>query len=196
MVLFLLGFYEIIPVFWKQLKYFSDYFLTVVLLKQLWFASLNKWTPFPIRRSKVFYEIAWPKKVETFLGKCQWWSSVLIKLQGNVSNTGLRRSPSPWAFPILEQLFCRAHTSISFWPLDAFLVFNREALLCSLSEPATHLSTKEQLHRNFPEKGFIGNVPFWKSCVAAACNFILNKLLPTLALKSRQSVHLDQHSVS
>ena len=41
-----------------------------------------------------------------------------------------------------------------------FLVFNGEALLYSLLELAIHNRTKEQLLRNIPEKGFIGNVPF------------------------------------
>ena len=68
-----------------------------------------------------------------------WWNPVLIKLQGNDSNTGLQYRCSLWAFPVL------------LWSLYAFVVFNREALLCSLSEPATHRSTKEQLLRNVPE---------------------------------------------
>ena len=63
-------------------------------------------------------------------------------------------------FPILEQPFCRAQVSISSCYLDAFLVYNREALLSSLSELATHKSTKEQLLRNVPEKVLIGDVPF------------------------------------
>ena len=39
---------------------------------------------------------------------------------------------------ILEQPSCRAYASISFWLLDSFLVFNRKALLFSLSELTTH----------------------------------------------------------
>ena len=104
--------------------------------------------------------IVWPKKVRTFLRKCQRWRSVSVKLQGKVFKTGLRQGSSLWVFPILEKPFCRAHASISFRPLDYFLVFNREALLFSLSELATHRSPKQQLIRNFSEKEFIGNVPF------------------------------------
>ena len=101
------------------------------------------------------------------------------------------------AFPRIEQLFCREHAIISFSSLDAFLVFNREASLCSFSEPATHRSTKEQLLRNFPEKKtFIGNVSFWVNSIVATCKFTLNKLFPTLALKLRKSMQLDQHPVS
>ena len=96
----------------------------------------------------------------TFLGRCQRWNPVLIKLQDNVCKTGLRNRLSPRAFLILEQPFCRAHVSISSRSLDAFLVFNRITLLCSLSELVTHKNTKEQLLKNFPEKEFIGNVPF------------------------------------
>ena len=66
----------------------------------------------------------------------------------------------------------------------------------SLLEPATHSNTKEQIIINLPEKGFLGNFPFGKSSMAAACNFILNKLLGTLALRFRQSMQLDQRSVS
>ena len=37
-----------------------------------------------------FCEIVWPKKVGTFLLKCQRWSPVLTKLQDKVSKTGLQ----------------------------------------------------------------------------------------------------------
>ena len=90
------------------------------------FGLLNKWTPFPISRSEVFCEFL-AEKVGAFVGKCQQSNPVLIKLQGNISRTGLRHRHSPWAFPILEQTFCRPHASISFWPSDSFLGFNREA---------------------------------------------------------------------
>ena len=120
-----------------------------------------------------FCEIVWPKNVGSFLGKCQRGSPFLIKLHDNVSKIGLRDKLSPRIFPILEQPFCRAHASISSWSLDTFLDFNREALLFSLLELATHKSTKGHLLRKVPEKGFIGNVPFQKSYMAAACNFTL-----------------------
>ena len=98
-----IGFYEILPVFWKQLQCFPYYTSTVALLKQLWFDLLNKWTLFPISRFPIgALWIDWPRKVETFFGKCQQWSSVLIKLQSKVSKTGLRNRRSPWAFSILE----------------------------------------------------------------------------------------------
>ena len=66
----------------------------------------------------------------------------------------------------------------------------------NLLEPANHSNTKEQIIINLPEKEFIGSFPFEKSCMAAACKFILNKLLRTLALRFCQSMQLDQHSVS
>ena len=84
----------------------------------------------------------------------------LIKLQDNVSKTGLWLRLSPRDLPILEQPFCRTHMSSSSWFLYAFLVFNRVVLLCSLSELATHKNTKVQLLGKFTGKGFIGNVPF------------------------------------
>ena len=109
------------------------------------------------------------KKVGCYVGKCRRWSPVLIKLQ-DVSKTGLRHRLFPRIFPILEQPFCRANVSISSWSLDAFPVFNRPLLLYNLLELATNKSTKEQLLRNVPEKGFIRNIPFWNSYMTAACN--------------------------
>ena len=76
----------------------------------------------------------------------------LIQLHDNVSKANLRYSLFPRIFPMLEQLFCRANVSISSISLDDFL--NREALLSSLLELATYMST------NVLEKGFIGNVTF------------------------------------
>ena len=61
----------------------------------------------------VFVKLFGQKKVGSFLGKCQQWSPVVIKLQDNVSKTGLRHWFFPRIFPILELLFCRAHVSIS-----------------------------------------------------------------------------------
>ena len=55
---------------------------------------------------------------------------------------------------ILKQPFCTAYEGSYSRSLDAFQVFNREALLCSLFELPTHKSTKEQL-----KKGLIRNVP-------------------------------------
>ena len=118
------------------------------------------WTYFPISHSEVVLWYFLDKKVETFLGKCQRWDPVSIKWQYNVSKTGLQYRLSPRAFPILEQPLCRAHVSISSWSLDAFLVLNKVALLCRLSELATHKNTKEHSIRNFPQKEFIGNVSF------------------------------------
>ena len=132
----------------------------------------------------MFCEIAWPKKVGTFLRKYQWWSPVLIKLQGNVSRTEPRRRLSLWGFPILEQSFCGAHASFSFCSLDTSRVSNREVLLCSLSELATDRSTKEQLLRNFPEKWFIGN-SFLETLHDCSLQHTLSKLFTTLALSSR-----------
>ena len=123
------------------------------------------------------------KKVGCFLGKWQRCSPVFIKVQDIVSKIGLRHWLFPRISPVLEQPFCRAHMSISSSSLDAFLVFNRKALLCSLLELATPKSTKEQLIRNVPEKVFIGNVPFWKTYMDAACNFTLrscSRLWPCL----------------
>ena len=142
----------------------------------------------------MFCETVWPKKVRTFLGKCQQWSPVLMKLQGNVSEGGLQHKCFPQAFPILEQLFCRRHASISLWSLDGFLVFNRETLLRCISEPAIQESTKGQTEK-LPRKRVDRKRYFWKSCITGACNVSLSKLFPTLALKSRQSMQLDQHFV-
>ena len=47
--------------------------------------------------------------------------------------------------------------------LNPFLVFDREALECSLSESTNHNSSKELLLWNLPEKK-IGTVPFQLSC--------------------------------
>ena len=107
------------------------------------------WTSSHISLPRCFCVIVWPKKVGSFLGKCQRWSPILIKLQDNVSKTELQHWLSPRIFPNLEQPFCRAHVSISSWALDAFLAFNRDTLLCSLLELLTHKSTKEQF-RNVP----------------------------------------------
>ena len=109
---------------------------------------------------RCFCEIVWPKRVDSSREESQRWSPVLIKLQGSVSKARLQHRLFPGIFPILEQPFCRAHVSISSWSLNAFLVFNREALLCSLLDLATHKRTKEQLPRKVREKGFIGNVSF------------------------------------
>ena len=49
-------------------------------------------------------------------------------------------------------LFYRAHANISFCSVGAFLEFNREDILCSLSEPATNKSAKGQLLRIFAEE--------------------------------------------
>ena len=35
---------------------------------------------------------------------------------------------------------------------DIFLVFDKETLLCNLSEPAQNIDSKEQLVSKFPEK--------------------------------------------
>ena len=56
------------------------------------------------------------------------------------------------AFPRIEQLFCREHAIISFSSLDAFLVFNREASLCSFSQEhertvTQKLPRKKNIHR-------------------------------------------------
>ena len=51
------------------------------------------------------------------------------------------------------------HVNVFFWYWDRFLVFDREVLDCSLSEPATYRSSKKSYSRNCLEKS-IGNVPF------------------------------------
>ena len=99
---------------------FYQYFKSSSVLFLLYF---DKWTPFPIIVQRCFCEIVWPKKVGRFLGKCQRWSPVLIKLQDHVSKTGLRHWLFLRIFPILELSFCRAHVSIFSWSLDVFLFF-------------------------------------------------------------------------
>lgn len=131
------------------------------------------------------------KKVGPFLGIYQLWNSVLIKSLGNISRTWLRHKRSPWAFRVLQPPFLRVHAGVSFWSLDPLLVFNREALLCSLSEPVTHRSTKGKFLINLPEKGLIGNVSFQKSWIAAARNFTWNKLFANGPLLPRLSARLD-----
>ena len=52
-----------------------------------------------------------------------------------------------------EHSLCRAFANI--WYLDAFLVFDKEALLCSLSEPSRNIwsaCSKYLLLWKFPEK--------------------------------------------
>ena len=44
-----------------------------------------------------------------------------------------------------EQPLCRPHANNLFLSLDVFLVFDREYLMCSLSEPATTRKSEEQL---------------------------------------------------
>ena len=83
----------------------------------------------------------------------QRWSPVSVKLHGNGFKTGLQHKCSAWAFPDLEQPFCRAHANISLWSLNAFLVLMRESLLCSLSETATHRSTKVTVIQKLHKKG-------------------------------------------
>ena len=48
--------------------------------------------------------------------------------------------------------FCGAPANVCLGSSDALLVFDREALLYSLSELTTHKNSKEQLLRKFPEK--------------------------------------------
>ena len=131
------GFYKTLQVFWKQLQCFPYYTLAVALLKQSWFGLLKKLT-LPLsnllfRGVKLLNQ--W--KVGTFLGKCQRWSTALIEIQRSVSKTRLWHRRPLWAFPVLEQPPCRAHATISYWSLVAFLAFNRDALLCSLLENVT-----------------------------------------------------------
>ena len=61
-----------------------------------------------------------------------------------------------WHFP--EKFFqkiSKAHRIC-----DAFLVFDRKVLLCSISEPAINRNSEENLLKNFPEKKCVGKVPF------------------------------------
>ena len=94
-----------------------------------------------------FRDVLWSslsEKSQNILRKMSAVELCFNKVTGyNVSKTGLRYRCYLWAFPVLEQPFCRAYASISFWSLDAFLVFNRDALLFILSESATHRSTKK-----------------------------------------------------
>ena len=101
-----ISFYEILPVFWKQLLLFLLHFdscpaeaIMIWIIKQM-----N--TLFISVVPRCFGEIVWPKKVVSFPGKCQRRSPVLIKLQDNVSKTGAWDRLFPRIFPILEQRFC------------------------------------------------------------------------------------------
>ena len=74
--------------------------------------------------------------------------------------------------------------SVFFWSLHVFLVFHRDALLCSLSGPFIQKRSKEKLLWKFWEKFALGKLLFSKaaSCMVTTCNFTLNKVLTILTL--------------
>ena len=114
---------EILPFFSTQLKYFSDYTSKVALRS-------------PIKTIIIWLtnQIAIPKKLGVFLKKYPWWSPVLIKLQGNITEAEHRHEYFTGTFSIFsENPVCRARGNC-----NAFLVYDRVALLYSLSEPATN----------------------------------------------------------
>ena len=58
---------------------------------------------------------------------------------------------------------------------------------------------KEKLLRKVPEKGFIGNVPFQKSYMAAECNFTLRSFLrpwPCLLVNLCDRINILFHNCS
>ena len=77
----------------------------------------------------------------------------MIKSQGNTTEAGLRYFYFSWTFPTFsENPVCALHGIILIWSWDAFLVFDREALLCAYSEPATSRNLEEQLPGNSQKK--------------------------------------------
>ena len=102
-----------------------------------------------------FRDVLWSslsEKSQNILRKMSAVELCFNKVTGyNVSKTGLRYRCYLWAFAVLEQPFCRAYASISFWSLDAFLVFNRDALLCILSEWSL-TGARKTVTQKFPRK--------------------------------------------
>ena len=115
----------------------------------------------------------WPKELGSIQRKCQRWSPVLIKLQGNVSKIGLWHRIFFWNLSTFRAAILESTCEFSSRYLDAFLVFNGEALLYSLWNLPLTRERKSSYTETPPETGFIGNVPFKKSYTAAACNFTL-----------------------
>ena len=128
-----------------------SYSISPIILRQLPLRS-------PVKIMIIWWltkQIKIPKKVGTFLKKYPLWSPVLLKSQSNINEAGHRRWHFPWTFSIfLENSVCRVHGNC-----DAFLVFDREALLHSISEPAKSRNPEEQSLWKLPEKKSVGKVP-------------------------------------
>ena len=75
----------------------------------------------------LFYEVAVPKKIGTFLRKYLWCSPMLIKSQGNAIKAGIRHFLWIFLTSYLDEPLCRAYVNFFFWFLDAFLVLFKGA---------------------------------------------------------------------
>ena len=124
------------------------------------------------------------KNSRKFIRKMSTVEPFLIKLQDNVSKTGLRHRLFPRIFPILEQPFCRAHVSISSWPLDAFLVFNEEALLCSLFGTCHSQVHERTVTQKLPRNRAHRKCFFLEELHGCNLQLYFKKLFTTMALPS------------
>ena len=124
-----------------------DSFTCTVLLQQLLFGLLNKYRFFG-----------------KYFAKPPWWSFVLIKSYDNVTEIGFQHGHFPSLSIFSGHWLCRAHANILY--LNAFLVFDKEALLCSLSEPSGNTCSKQQLLWNSQKKNTQAQFRFGK---AASC---------------------------
>ena len=105
--------------------YYGNFWLMIVSFRHLWdFTSVLRSysiSPFTLRwlplLSSIKTIIIWlitqikmPKKVGTFLGKYPWWSPVLIKSQGNITEAGPEHWHFSWTFSIFSgNRVCRTH---------------------------------------------------------------------------------------
>ena len=130
MILVLLGLHEILLLFSTQLQFSSNYTSTVDLEQP---SSLMKTIIWFTKQTKI------PKKFGTFLEKYPWWSPVLKKSHGNITEAGHRHCHFLEHFQFFtKNSVCRAHGIC-----DAFLVFDRKVLLCGVSEPAVNRNSEE-----------------------------------------------------
>lgn len=87
------------------------------------------------------------------------------------------------AFSIFsENVVCRAHKIVFFWSWNAFLVFDRRALVYSLLELASKRTRKNSYCTNYQKQGKQGKFLFIKaaSCTTRASKFNFDKVFTIL----------------
>ena len=139
----------------------QSYIISPIALTQLPLSPIKTIIIWLTRQTKT------PKKVGTFLGKYPWWSPVLIKSQSMITEAGLQNWYFSWrlSFFFSENPVCGVHGIVLFWFRDAFLAFDRKALLHSLSELILTRTWKNSYleidHPPYPaQKECLGKVSF------------------------------------